>query len=227
MKSFLTAYWIPLLIISLISYLIGGINSSLVATKILKIDKDIRNFGSGNAGFTNALRTAGKKVAILTFIGDFTKGVIAVWIAIKIASIFCLENNSLEVLKVFSYTGALMCVLGHIFPCFFRFKGGKGILTAWACGLLIDWKTFLILISIFLIIFGVSRVVSLASISVAVLYPIITFIVCYMSNSKETLISTVFTTIIGIIVVFKHGSNIRRIINGTERKISINKDGVI
>lgn len=227
MKEFLVLYWLPLIIISVISYLIGGINSSLVSSKLLKIDKDIRTLGSGNAGFTNALRTVGKRVAILTFAGDFTKGVVAVWIAIKFASLYCLEDNCLDVLEIFSYTSALMCVLGHLFPCFFGFKGGKGILTAWACSLLIDWRVFLILISVFLIVFLISKIISLASISAAITYPIAVFLVGYVSSAKNIWISTIFSGVIGFIVLLKHRSNIKRLISGTEKKISINKNGVI
>ena len=100
--EFILNCFIPILATFITSYLIGAVNSSLVVTKILNIDKDIRNLGSGNAGFTNALRTVGKKVAILAFIGDFTKGVIAVWIGIKIASMVYVPGNSFLILKFFN-----------------------------------------------------------------------------------------------------------------------------
>lgn len=118
MFEFLAKYWLPLLFNMVLAYLIGGINSSIVATKFLGIKEDIRNLGSGNAGFTNALRTMGKKVAILAFVGDFTKGVLAVFLGIKIASMDYITDSSLLTIKIFAYVAALMCVLGHVYPCF-------------------------------------------------------------------------------------------------------------
>lgn len=223
--EFILNCFIPILATFITSYLIGAVNSSLVVTKILNIDKDIRNLGSGNAGFTNALRTVGKKVAILAFIGDFTKGVIAVWIGIKIASMVYVPGNSFLILKFFAYTASLGCILGHIYPCFFKFKGGKGILTAWASSLLIDFRVFFIIISVFLIVFLLSKIISLASIFAAISYPISTFLVCFFSkcSGEEILISTLFTFIMAAVVLAKHKSNIIRILNGTEKKITIGK----
>lgn len=204
-----------------IAYLLGGINSSLVVTKLLKTKDDIRNLGSGNAGFTNALRTMGKKIAILTFIGDFTKGVLAVWIGIKMASLCSMSQDYL----VFAHSAALMCVVGHIYPCFFGFRGGKGILAAWATSLLIDWRIFLILISVFLIVFIFSRVISLASIFAAFAYPTSLFLISKFDskNISEIIFPMVCTFAMASLVIFKHRSNISRILNGTEKKISINK----
>lgn len=205
----------------IISYLIGGINSSLVVSKILKIKDDIRNLGSGNAGFTNALRTMGKKVAILTFFGDFTKGVLAVWIGIKISSFTSMSGEYL----IFAQSAALMCVVGHIYPCFFKFRGGKGILTAWATSLLIDWRIFLILISVFLVIFSMSKIVSLASVFAALSYPVSTFLIGYFGpdDNSKMVFPMICTTAMASLVIFKHRSNISRLLKGTEKKIYVNK----
>jgi len=215
---------IQFLIAIFISYLIGCINSSIVVGKLLKA-QDIRTLGSGNAGFTNALRTSGKKMALLTFAGDFTKGVVAVWVGIELAAFSCSDYKSFILIKIFSYTAALACVIGHIYPCFFKFKGGKGILTAWATSLLIDWKVFLILISVFLIVFLFSKIISLSSIFAAVSYPMATFFVSHIRSCsfKETLIYTLFTLATGAIVVYKHKSNIYRLLRGEEKKISVNR----
>lgn len=224
MFEFLAKYWLPLLFNMILAYLIGGINSSIVATKFLGIKEDIRNLGSGNAGFTNALRTMGKKVAILAFVGDFTKGVLAVFFGIKIASMDYITDSSLLTIKIFAYVAALMCILGHVYPCFFGFRGGKGILTAWASSLLIDWRVFLILISVFLIVFACTKVVSIASICAAMSFPIASFIVSYLTASTaEVIVSVAFSSVMGLIVIIKHKSNIVRILNGTEKKISVNK----
>ncbi len=208
----------------IIAYLVGCINSSILVGKILNVKQDIRDMGSGNAGFTNTLRTVGKKAAVLTFLGDFTKGVLAVWIGIKIC---CSMSNTCDLMaiKLFSYSAALACVKGHIYPCFFNFRGGKGILTAWACSLLIDWRVFLVLITVFLLVLVFSKIVSLSSICAAVAYPVATFLInhfCF-TGYLETLISTSFTFVIGLIVIYKHRSNIKRILNGEEKRISVSK----
>ena len=128
-------FLVPFFINIIIAYLMGCINSSILVAKVLNVKQDIRTMGSGNAGFTNTLRTVGKKAAILTFLGDFTKGILAVWISIKIC--FLISGTcDLMTIKLFAYSAALACVIGHIYPCFFGFKGGKGILTAWAASLL-------------------------------------------------------------------------------------------
>ncbi len=200
------------IIILVNSYLIGCVNSSIVVTKMLKIDKDIRKLGSGNAGFTNTLRTLGKKAAILTFIGDFAKGVLAVWISILILDI--INSDNLYLL----YLSSFMCVLGHICPCFFKFRGGKGILTAWASTLLIDFRVFLILISVFLILFLFSKIISLGSVAAAISYPISVYFMRYCS-----LVPCVISLVTSLVVIFKHKDNIKRMLSGTEKKISVKK----
>ncbi len=218
--------WILLLVLTLIvSYLIGCINSSLLVTKILKVNKDIRDYGSGNAGFTNTLRTMGKKIAILTFIGDFSKGVLAVWFASFILREMVNVQDTI-ISQVFLYFSAFMCIVGHIYPCFFGFRGGKGILTAWATSLLIDWRIFLILISVFLVVLIFTKIVSLASLSAAVAYPVSALLVSffvYAGDTSKLIVPTFFALLISILVIFKHKSNISRIMKGTEKRISINK----
>ena len=204
---------LSVVLILISSYLIGCVNSSIVVTKILKINKDIRELGSGNAGFTNALRTLGKKTAILTFIGDFSKGVLAVWISVLILNL--INNNNLYLL----YLSSFMCVLGHIYPCFFNFRGGKGILTAWASTLLIDFRVFLVLISVFLILFLFSKIISLGSVAAAISYPISVYFMGYYS-----LVPFVISLITSLIVIFKHKDNIKRMLSGTEKKISVKKN---
>lgn len=225
MTYFFVKYFIPLLITAVFSYLIGAINSSLIVTKWLGINKDIRTMGSGNAGFTNALRTVGKKAAILTFAGDFTKGVLAVFLALKISTLpyVAQDENNMLVVKLFCFLASFMCVLGHMYPCFFGFKGGKGILTAWASSLLIDYRIFLILISVFLIVLFLTKIVSISSICAAISYPIAT-IICFINSSfEELIIFTSFAFITASIVIFKHKNNIKRLLKGTEKTFSESK----
>ncbi len=220
-----------MIIIAVVSYLIGCINSSIIVTKILKSGNDIRNVGSGNAGFTNVLRTMGKKMAIFTFIGDFAKGVAAVWFGRWFVSLWLGlgSSDNMFILQYGAYLAGLMCILGHIYPCFFKFKGGKGVLTTWAITLLIDWRVFLIIIVVFLITLLITKIASLASLVAAISYPIATFLTSYFIDYKITLnihnvlFPTIASLIISSIVIYKHKNNISRIISGTENKISIHK----
>ena len=221
--------FILILIISIISYLIGCINTSLAITKILKIGSDIRSVGSGNAGFTNVLRTMGKKMAIFTFIGDFLKGILAVWItSMIVTSSQAFQNNENLILSA-KYISGMMCVIGHIYPCFFKFKGGKGVLTAWATLFLCDWRVAVVLITVFLITLLISKIISLASIMAAVSYPVSTFVICFFGdylvtkNLYDMLFPTIASLIVGALVIYKHKSNILRLLNGKEIKISVHK----
>ena len=222
-------HFILIFIISAISYAIGCINTSLAITKILKIGNDIRSVGSGNAGFTNVLRTMGKKMAIFTFLGDFLKGILAVWITSMIVmSSQAFQNNENLILSA-KYISGMMCVIGHIYPCFFKFKGGKGVLTAWATMFLIDWRVAVVLITVFLITLLISKIISLASIMAAVSYPVSTFVICFFGdylvtkNLYDMLFPTIASLIVGALVIYKHKSNIIRLLNGEEKKVSVHK----
>lgn len=222
-------YAVPVILISAISYLMGCINTSIVITKIFKRGTDIRFIGSGNAGFTNTLRTLGKKMAILTFAGDFLKGILAVLIAIWIISFYPNIANDFVVYKCILWFAGSLCVIGHIYPCFFGFKGGKGILTAWSVSLFIDWRVFLVLISVFLLVFIFSCIVSLASVFAAILYPISTFLLTYFIDYKNfgdiyvCAFPTMCSLLISMIVLYKHRGNIRRLLSGQESKITAHK----
>ena len=176
---------IPALIISaVVSYLLGSLNFGIIISKSLNKD-DVRSHGSGNAGSTNMLRNYGKKYAVMTIIGDMLKVAVAIIISFiivrKMGNISLSENGGAYILgidaRMFtkSFSG-LFCVLGHIFPCFFGFKGGKGVATAGGMVFMIDWRIALILLAIFAIIVLITKYVSLGSIAMAVFYPVFIFI---------------------------------------------------
>lgn len=222
-------YIVPVLLVSVISYLMGCINTSIFITRVFKRGEDIRSMGSGNAGFTNTLRTLGKKMAILTFAGDFLKGVLAILITMWILSFYPLIVSDFVTYKCVLWFAGSMCVIGHIYPCFFGFKGGKGILTAWSVSLFVDWRVFLILISVFLIVFILSRIVSLASVVAAIVYPVSTFLITYFIDYKHLghfyiyAFPTICSLLMGILVLYKHRGNIRRLLSGQEGKITAHK----
>ncbi len=214
-----------MLLIVIFSYLIGCVNASIIVTKLFDSGNDIREVGSGNAGFTNVLRTKGKKLAVYTFIIDFAKGVAAVYLA-HILMAFCMGLDASSTIFCFGeYLACFCCVLGHVYPCFFGFKGGKAILTTWAATLLIDWRIFLILISVFLIVLILSKIVSLASVCAAFAFPIGSGVLYFGINSAgvQSAIALIFAILISTLVVYKHRKNIQRILNGTESKITVHK----
>ena len=211
---------IKLVIVAIISYLLGSCNFGVIISKSLK-KEDIRESGSGNAGTTNMMRTYGKTLGILTIIGDIAKVFVAIWLAFKIMSVEetkmifdRISDNPQYVLKSFA---GLFAVAGHIFPCFFKFKGGKGVATSGGMVIMIDWRIALILFSIFVLTILITRYVSLGSIIMAVLYPV--FMGLFHKDAGLVIISLVFT----LIVVTAHRENIKKLINHTENKIGSKK----
>ena len=207
---------IKLVIVAIISYLLGSCNFGIIISKSLK-KEDIRESGSGNAGTTNMMRTYGKILGILTIIGDIAKVFVAIWLAFKIMSVEetkmifdRISDNPQYVLKSFA---GLFAVAGHIFPCFFKFKGGKGVATSGGMVIMIDWRIALILFAIFVLTILITRYVSLGSIIMAVLYPV--FMGLFHKDAGLVIISLVFT----LIVVTAHRENIKKLINHTENKI--------
>lgn len=209
-----------IIIVAIISYLIGSIMFSVIFTKKIA-GFDVRTRGSGNAGSTNVLRTAGKKVAIITLICDILKGVVAVLIGYIVGK---LTKASVETSQMLILTAGVMVVLGHTFPIFFKLKGGKGVATSLGVLLMINWKIGLICLVFALLIMAVSRMVSLGSISAAILFPVL----CIFINENYLIKANhfgyiLFGIILCLLVVFNHRSNLKRIINGKENKLSFKK----
>lgn len=224
----LAAYGLPLLLCAAAGYLLGSVNSSIILTRLFKNKEDIRDYGSGNAGMTNVLRSVGKLPAALTFVGDFLKCVAAVLLAWGIMSLFGVEGG--EWVKAGQYAAGVACVLGHMFPLYYGFKGGKGIVTSAAMIALLDWRVFLLIISTFLIVFIWKRIISLASIVCAALYPVYTFLVLFFLDYSKRECAllylasvTAVALFIGGIVLWKHRSNIGRLRRGEERPITLGK----
>ena len=207
-------------IIAILSYLLGSLNFGVILSNTVK-KEDVRDSGSGNAGTTNMMRTYGKTLGLLTIAGDILKVMVAIWITFKIMDVeelkVTLDNASDYPQVVLKSFAGLFAVLGHIFPCFFKFKGGKGVATSGGMVIMIDWRIALILLVIFALTILITKYVSLGSILMAVFYPV--FIGIFYKDIILVLIATVFT----IIVVVAHRENVKRLINHTENKIGQKK----
>lgn len=196
------------------AYLFGSINTSIILSKFKK--NDIRLSGSGNAGATNTLRVMGKTAAVVVVVGDALKAFVAAGIAAVIAYYFRISEPNSLILK---YLALVSVVIGHNFPLYFGFKGGKGIVTSVAVIFALDWRLGIIVLGVGVVCIVLTRYVSLGSLIGCVLFPL----VCYvkymdapMSYEKMVIIPAVFLGILGII---RHKNNIKKLMSGTERKI--------
>ena len=203
------------IIVAIIAYAIGSINFSVIISKKMA-GFDVREKGSGNAGSTNMLRTIGKKAAIITLCCDILKGVVAVLIAVIAGKIVKNVDKAMLV-----QIAGILVVVGHTFPIFFGFKGGKGVATSLGVLLMINWQIGLICLVFALVIMALGRMVSLGSVGAAILCPVLTlFIHSHYIVEATGMKYLAFGSILAAIVIFNHRANIQRIANGTENKLS-------
>lgn len=203
---------ILLLIDFIQAYLIGSISTAILTGRILAGD-DIRNHGSGNAGATNALRTYGKGAALLVTLGDCIKAVLAILLGMIIACLGRAEDASL-----FVYVASFGAVMGHNFPLYFKFRGGKGVLVSIVGILFADWRIGIIVLAAAIAVMAVSRYVSLGSVSGAVLTAVLA-----VALRREDVWFVVYAVILAALTIFKHRSNIKRLLHGKESKLSFKK----
>lgn len=203
------------------AYLLGSINSAIIISKTLYKD-DIRKHGSGNPGLTNMLRTYGKGAAGLTLLGDVLKTALSVFIAGVLFGFHYYGGISDH--DGYCYVAGLAAVVGHIFPLYYRFKGGKGVLSTAVVALILAPVPALILIAIFVAIVAISKYVSLGSVSAAILFPVIVngYFNFALSTAPHGIIS-LSTIAMAVLIVWCHRGNLQRISNRTERKLSFGK----
>lgn len=208
---------IAMIITAIIAYAIGSINFSILISKKMA-GFDIRIKGSGNAGTTNMLRSVGKKAAAVTLVCDILKGVVSVLIAYCIGKIIKDVDGALIV-----QIAGIAVVIGHTFPIFFQFKGGKGVATALGVILITNWQVGLLCLVFAIIVIAITRMVSVGSITAAILYPVCTIFgvqsMYYIVDGNYI----VFSILLAILVIFNHRTNIKRILEGKENKLSFKK----
>ena len=210
---------------ALAAYLIGSINTSIILSTRLT-GEDIRNTGSGNAGTTNMLRTHGKKLAVITLIGDVLKGVVAVLLALLVdylaSFIGTMSHIDSHILGSLPYIAGFFAVVGHNYPVFFGFKGGKGVATTLGVILTLSPAVGGIALLVAVTIMATTRYVSLGSIIGAGLYPLL-LLAFWLGKGEIDILSLVFAFLIAILIIVRHRSNIKRLLNHNENKLSFKK----
>ena len=196
--------------VALVSYLLGCLNSSIVISKYFLKD-DVRNHGSGNAGLTNFYRVFGKKNVVFVILLDVLKAVISCLIGAAVLG----NLMGQEVLG--RYIAGLFCLLGHVFPCMFGFRGGKGVLSGGAIVLMLDWRIAIVVWALFLVLVAASRMVSLGSMAAAIAFPIMTWVV------YQSWLLLAIAICISILILWRHKDNAQRIAHGEENKLEFHE----
>lgn len=207
-----------IVIAAILSYFIGSISSAVIISKAF-FGRDIREEGSGNAGATNMLRTHGKKMGALTLVFDVLKGVIAILIANLLTK---LTSGNEFILKLIPLIAGLFVILGHNFPIFFNFRGGKGVATSLGVVLALNYKVALIVAVFALLIMITTRYVSLGSVLAGILYVAVDL--AYMIFTDNFYYpELIFAVLVGGLLIIRHHQNIKRLLSGTENKLGQKK----
>lgn len=203
------AFWAVAILSGLVcilaAYFLGSINFGIIVSKMFH-GEDIREYGSGNAGMTNMLRTYGKRDAVITLVGDALKAVVAVVLG---RILFGITGG---------YIAGFCCIVGHAFPCFYKFKGGKGVVVTAATVAVIDWRIFLIAFAVFVLMVATTRFISLGSVTAMLVFPLLV-----QAMDVGLSINAFLSCGIAALVIFLHRENIKRIYNRTESKLSFSK----
>lgn len=207
---------------ALAGYLIGSLNAGVLVSRVM-FGKDVRDFGSGNAGTTNMLRTFGKKAAALTLVIDFLKGIVACLLPCLIVYVgFRSHRVGLDSMLA----AAVGCVVGHNWPVYFGFRGGKGVLVSFSVMLFIAPVPALLALAVFVIVVLISRFVSLGSVLAAVSFPVfVWFFGGWADGAKGLGVFFVVCVFLAVLLIVRHSANIDRLFKGTESKLSFKNAG--
>ncbi|MCM1165238.1 MAG: glycerol-3-phosphate 1-O-acyltransferase PlsY [Lachnospiraceae bacterium] len=213
--------WICYIIMLAVPYLMAGVNTSIIVCR-LKTGKDIRTMGSGNAGLTNTLRVLGKGAAGIVLLGDVAKSALAVLI-VRLAFLFIGGVNTADPTSAMTwveYMAVFMAIVGHCFPLYYGFKGGKGVLAAISAIFVLDWRTACILLGVFIVLVAATRYVSLGSCIASGSFFIAAFLFgSFLDRDPAFLVNTIIAAFSGGLIIFRHKGNIRRLISHTEKKL--------
>lgn len=195
------------------AYFLGCSNGAIIVSKYILRD-DVRTHGSGNAGLTNFFRTFGGPLTFVVILSDMLKAVLAVCFGLLAVWLAGWPGLSLEA----KYWTGLFCLLGHMFPCMFGFRGGKGILSGGTIAILIDWRLALLVWGGFLLLTVLTRYVSLGSVYAAAFFPVGTWL--FVSRDADVMVMSI---LLGGLILWKHRANIQRLLKGEENKLSFHK----
>ena len=215
-----SAFVFPALLIAAIAYFCGCFNGAVIVSKYILRD-DVRTHGSGNAGLTNFYRTFGGPLTLVVILCDVLKAVFAIFVGIAVWKYVGVTyvGGSSEISQAFAtlgkYWAGMFCLLGHMFPCMFHFKGGKGILSGGTIAIMIDWRIALVVWGGFLVLAVVTKYVSLGSCWAGASFPFATWFVYH-----DTVL-LVLAVVIGGLILYMHRGNIHRLLTGTENKFSL------
>ena len=209
-------FWFPVAAIAAIAYFCGCFNGAVIVSKYILRD-DVRKHGSGNAGLTNFYRTFGGPLTLLVILTDVLKAVVAVLLGAFLAG--GIDAALLGGMPVIygKFWGGLFCLLGHMFPCMFGFKGGKGILSGGTVAIMLDWRIALVVWGGFILLVLLTRYVSLGSVWAGASFPFAAFFV------YQDIWLAILAAGMGWLVVYMHRANIKRLLTGTENKFSLRK----
>ena len=213
--------WLPAVVTAVIAYFCGCFNGAVIVSKYILRD-DVRKHGSGNAGLTNFYRTFGGPLTFVVILTDVLKAVVAVLVGVWLTGqMLPIPDQAAQqtATAMAEYWAGLFCLLGHMFPFMFQFKGGKGILSGGTIAILIDWRVALVVWGGFLILAILTRYVSLGSSSTGVTLPIITWFV------YQDWLILILSIIIGGLIIFKHRTNLQRLAAGNESKFTFHRTG--
>ena len=199
--------------VAAVAYFLGCFNGAVIVSKYI-LRNDIRNHGSGNAGLTNFYRVFGGGLTFVVILCDVIKAILAVLIGTLVIG---MVTGGWMGPVLGKYWAGLFCLLGHMFPCMFHFKGGKGILSGGTIALMLDWRVALVVWGGFLVLAVLTKWVSLGSIWAGASFPFATWFVYH------DLFLLILSIIIGGLIVWKHRGNLKRILSGTESKFSLHK----
>ncbi len=211
-----------LLIAASLGYFLGSLNFSIIVVKLLK-GRDIRTVGSRNAGLTNTYRCFGPQCAALTLVGDLLKGVVAVLLSQVFASMLKVGFAPDNEVKYIGFIAGFFAIIGHVFPIYYGFKGGKGVLVGVASFLPIDPRVFFALLIVFIVVFSISKYVSVSSIMGAFYAPLAIFLMSLMVDGEKfgrSLLYMLLCIPMAAMVVYMHRSNMERFMAGTESKFT-------
>lgn len=207
-----------------LGYFLGSLNFSIIVVRMMT-GRDIRDMGSKNAGLTNTLRCAGKSCALFTLLGDLLKGIVAVALARGFCHLLHAGMMPGNDTHYIGYIAGFFAILGHVFPIYYSFKGGKGVLVGAASFLAVDYKVFLALLAIFVVILALSKYVSLASIISTAYCPLATLLMSWLIDGYSfgrSFLYMILSLPMAAMVIWMHRSNIERLMDGNENKFSFN-----